>query len=110
MEKLSAFASDGTGDYYWNMQGGAGGASFAAYNNVTGTNAKFYFWYRDSIGTDPGWDINDNSFLPVPRYQMLQRYLSRSRERDEKMYFHPYSDFGAFPAPLRCSWTCRRTI
>ena len=48
------------------------------------------------MGVNPRWDVNDNSFLPVPRYQMLHRYLSRSREWSEKMYFHPYSAFGAF--------------
>ncbi|MBQ9269520.1 MAG: glutamylcysteine synthetase [Oscillospiraceae bacterium] len=48
------------------------------------------------MGVNPRWDVNNNSFLPVPRYQMLQRYLSRSREWSEKMYFHPYFAFGAF--------------
>ena len=48
------------------------------------------------MGVNPRWDVNDNSFLPVPRYQMLHRYLSMSRNWSEKMYFHPYSAFGAF--------------
>jgi gamma-glutamylcysteine synthetase len=48
------------------------------------------------MGVNPGKSVNNNSFIPVERYQMLQRYLSKSREWDAPMYFHPYVDFGAF--------------
>ena len=48
------------------------------------------------MGINPHWDVNHNVFIPVERYRMLQRYLSKSREWAEPMYFHPYVDFGAF--------------
>lgn len=48
------------------------------------------------MGINPGKDVNQNVFIPNERYRMLERYLSKSKEWNESMYFHPYSDFGAF--------------
>jgi gamma-glutamylcysteine synthetase len=48
------------------------------------------------MGINPGRQVNHNTFIPVERYQMLQRYLSKSQDWQAPMYFHPYVDFGAF--------------
>ena len=47
------FRAHGSGNYYWNMQGGDNGKSFAAYTGAGDVNAQFYFWYHDEIGSDP---------------------------------------------------------
>ncbi|MBQ8994416.1 MAG: fibro-slime domain-containing protein [Oscillospiraceae bacterium] len=39
------FRMGGTGGYYWNMQGGESGKSFAAYNSAGDTNSQMYLWY-----------------------------------------------------------------
>lgn len=43
----------GNGNYCVNMQGGAGGNGFAAYNNLNDGNAKMQFWYYVPIVEDP---------------------------------------------------------
>nr|AHF25905.1 fibro-slime domain-containing protein [uncultured bacterium Contigcl_1539] len=58
-DSAGIFRARGTGGYYWNMQGGNNGASFAAYNGSDGTNgaedpnAQFYFWYHKKAENDP---------------------------------------------------------
>ena len=47
------FRAKGNGGYYWNMQGGANGASFAAYTGATDVNAQFHFWYYEEAEEDP---------------------------------------------------------
>ena len=39
--------------WYWNMQGGANGKAFAAYQSATDVNAKLNCWYHTASGTDP---------------------------------------------------------
>ena len=46
--KENEFRAEGTGGYYINQQGGAGGKGFAAYNNATDPNAELAFWYDES--------------------------------------------------------------
>lgn len=41
----------GTGGYYINQQGNAGGNGFAAWNNATDVNARLWLWYYDSNAT-----------------------------------------------------------
>ena len=41
------------GAWYWNMQGGVNGASFAAYNTADDVNNQMYFWYCSEITEDP---------------------------------------------------------
>ena len=48
------------------------------------------------MGISPYHTKNDNHYLPVPRYQMLEGYLLHSSDWEEKMYFHPYPDFAAY--------------
>ncbi|MBO6114685.1 MAG: glutamylcysteine synthetase [Lachnospiraceae bacterium] len=48
------------------------------------------------MGINPGYKVNENVFLPVPRYQMLEGYLRRSKRWEYPMYFHKYPDFGAY--------------
>jgi gamma-glutamylcysteine synthetase len=48
------------------------------------------------MGINPNKSVNHNTFIPVERYQMLQRYLSKCQTWEAPMYFHPYADFGAF--------------
>ncbi|MBQ9156228.1 MAG: LPXTG cell wall anchor domain-containing protein [Eubacterium sp.] len=55
------FRALGNGGYYWNMQGGDGGASFAAYNNATDTNARLQFWYYDDVLSDP-FELDGKSY------------------------------------------------
>ena len=43
----------GTGGYYWNMQGGEAGKSFAAYDSATDINAQIKFEYADKLDDDP---------------------------------------------------------
>ncbi len=51
--EADTFRAEGTNGYYINMQGGANGASFAAYNNATDVNARLCFWYHDEMENDP---------------------------------------------------------
>ena len=39
--------------WYWNMQGGANGKAFAAYDSATDVNAQLYCWYHTESDTDP---------------------------------------------------------
>lgn len=48
------------------------------------------------MGINPHRAVNHNVFIPVGRYQMLERYLAKSACWQEHMYFHSYQDFGAF--------------
>ena len=43
----------GTGGYYWNMQRGDSGASFAAYTGASDTNARIQFLYFNQMEKDP---------------------------------------------------------
>ena len=47
------FRIKGNDGYYCNMQGGANGASFAAYQGATDNNAQLNFWYYEEVTTDP---------------------------------------------------------
>ncbi|MBQ8088637.1 MAG: hypothetical protein IJ234_09510, partial [Clostridia bacterium] len=49
----NTFRIKGKNGFYWNMQGGASGASFAAYNAANDGNAKLCFWQYLNIDTDP---------------------------------------------------------
>ncbi len=60
-DEAYTFRAKGNDGYYWNMQGGANGASFAAYNNAEDPNAKMYFWYSDEVVSDP-YDLNGKSY------------------------------------------------
>ena len=55
------FRAKGNEGYYWNMRGGANGASFAAYQGATDVNAQFYFWYKDEVTKDP-YDLTGKSY------------------------------------------------
>ena len=50
--------SDGTfmlnnGEWYWNMQRGAAGTRFCAWNSANDVNNKLKFWYYDEIESEP---------------------------------------------------------
>ena len=49
----NTFRIEGNDNYFWNMQGGANGASFAAYTGATDNNARLHFWYFDTVTNDP---------------------------------------------------------
>ena len=49
----AVFRMLGANGYYWNMQGGAGGKVFAAYNNANDVNAKIVLEYKVSPDSDP---------------------------------------------------------
>ena len=55
------FRVAGTDGYYWNMQGGANGKSFAAYNIANDTNARIKFEYVDKLDDDP-YGLDGHSF------------------------------------------------
>lgn len=48
------------------------------------------------MGINPNYQVNRKDFIPANRYQMLERYLQKSKSWKVPMYFHPYSAFGAF--------------
>ena len=61
-DKVTAFTvtqnSDGTfmlnnGAWYWNMQGGANGTRFCAWNSANDVNNRLKFWYYDEIESEP---------------------------------------------------------
>ncbi len=52
---------EGNDGYYWNMQGGAGGKSFAAWNKANDGNAKLDFWYHVTIDSDP-FELDGNTY------------------------------------------------
>ncbi|MBR1457276.1 MAG: CHAP domain-containing protein, partial [Oscillospiraceae bacterium] len=60
----SAWRMAGSGGYYWNMQGGAGGKSFAAYTGANDANAQFCFWYYKAPPTDP-YGLDGKSYVIV---------------------------------------------
>ncbi len=49
------------GQWYWNMQGGAGGASFAAYNKDGDSNNRLNLWYYVEPESDP-YSLNGLSY------------------------------------------------
>ena len=49
----TCFRALGNDGYYWNMQAGASGKSFAAYTGATDVNAQFYFWRYHEPDYDP---------------------------------------------------------
>ena len=49
------------GDWYVNMQGGARGDSFAAYNAANDGNNSLYIWYYDPALSDP-YDLDGKSY------------------------------------------------
>ena len=49
----NVFRAKGSNGYYWNMQGGANGASFAAYQGAEDENARMVFWYYITPDGDP---------------------------------------------------------
>ena len=53
VDSENRFRVKGRNNYYWNMQGGANGASFAAYNSPNDVNAMLFFWYHDIFESDP---------------------------------------------------------
>ena len=52
-EDEDVFRVRGNDGYYWNMQGGKNGKSFAAYQSASDINAQLYFWYTDPVDEDP---------------------------------------------------------
>ncbi|MBQ7372809.1 MAG: glutamylcysteine synthetase [Blautia sp.] len=48
------------------------------------------------MGINPHYHANRKEYLPVPRYQMLEGYLRRSRDWKLPMYLHPYPEFGTY--------------
>ena len=59
---VDTFKVEGDGGYFWNMQGGANGASFAAFNNATDVNAKLYFWYKDSFTDEDPYQLDNRTY------------------------------------------------
>lgn len=57
----ATFRLKGNDGYYWNMQGGAAGASFAAYQSANDDNAKLKFWYYITNDSDP-YGMDGQSF------------------------------------------------
>ena len=57
----NAFRIKGSNGYYWNMQGGANGKSFAAYNAADDPNARLYIWYEEEITGDP-YELDGKSY------------------------------------------------
>ncbi|MBQ9299175.1 MAG: hypothetical protein IJ214_01555, partial [Clostridia bacterium] len=49
----NTFRLKGGDGFYCNMQGGANGASFAAWNNAGDNNNKIYLWYYITTDSDP---------------------------------------------------------
>ena len=51
----NTFRIRGSGNFFCNMQGGASGKAFAAYNDSTqvDVNNKLQFWYIESVSADP---------------------------------------------------------
>lgn len=58
--QTNTFRVAGTGGYYWNMQGGANGNGFAAYNSATDVNARIQLSYYDEAEKDP-FDLDGKS-------------------------------------------------
>ena len=56
------FRIEGQNGYCWNMQGGAGGKAFAAFNNLTDVNAQFNFWAFEGIEGEDPFGLNGQSF------------------------------------------------
>ena len=52
-EEPGVFRFLGSNGYYFNMQGGANGASFAAFTGASDVNAQMNLWYSDPIEEDP---------------------------------------------------------
>ncbi len=83
--------------------------SFAKEKNLTIINERFNLYISalneklerkrhllTGMGINPGYKVNNNEFLKVPRYQMLEGFLKRSKKWEYPMYFHPYPGYGAF--------------
>ena len=49
------------GAWYWNMQGGANGKAFAAYNAAGDPNANLYCWYSEVVGEEP-YDLDGRAY------------------------------------------------
>ena len=49
----NTYRIEGTNGYFWNMQGGANGKAFAAYQSATDVNAQLRFWSYVEPQTDP---------------------------------------------------------
>lgn len=47
------------------------------------------------IGINPNWDLNDNSAVKLPRYQMLLDFLSLSQTKKSSL-FHNFPTYGSF--------------
>jgi fibro-slime domain-containing protein len=55
------FHAIGDSNYCWNMQGGANGKSFAAYQGENDVNAQFYFWYNEELQEEP-FDLDGKTY------------------------------------------------
>ncbi|MBQ6234776.1 MAG: CHAP domain-containing protein [Clostridia bacterium] len=60
-EDTNVFRIRGANNYCWNMQGGANGHCFAAYNNLNDVNARFNFWYFTPPTDDP-YDLDGKTY------------------------------------------------
>lgn len=49
------------GAWYWNMQGGANGTRFCAYNKANDGNNNVCFWYYEEVTTDP-YNLSNKSY------------------------------------------------
>ena len=83
--------------------------SFAKERNLKIINERFNLYINSlneklerkghlltGMGINPGYKVNNNEFLKVPRYQMLEGFLKRCKRWEYPMYFHPYPGYGAF--------------
>ena len=55
------FRLKGSDGYYLNMQKGASGASFAAWQSATDVNAQLNFWYYTEVNSDP-YQLNGKTY------------------------------------------------
>ncbi len=53
------------------------------------------------MGVNPNYAACRKDFIPGSRYRMLERFLKKSDEWSDPMYFHPYADFGSYASAFQ---------
>ncbi|MBQ1899090.1 MAG: glutamylcysteine synthetase [Ruminococcus sp.] len=71
-------------------------ARFTDYVSYINTFLKACGHLLTGMGINPFYRKNDTSFVPSPRYQMLEGYLRKSREWERDGGFHPYTAYPTF--------------
>ena len=71
-------------------------ARFTDYVSFINTFLRARGHLLTGMGINPFYRKNDTSFVPSPRYQMLEGYLRKSREWERDGGFHPYTAYPTF--------------